>query len=43
MGVVTTRQGVIEKPSVVLDYNKNMEGSTRIMANFIAKSWLENF
>jgi len=23
---VTTRQGVIQKPSVVLDYNKNMRG-----------------
>ena len=26
---VTTRQGVIQKPSVVLDYNKNMEGVDR--------------
>jgi len=29
MGDVTTRQGVIQKPSVFLDYNKNMVGVDR--------------
>ena len=27
MGDVKTRKGIIQKPSVVLDYNKNMGGS----------------
>jgi hypothetical protein len=39
---VTTRRGLIQKPSVVLDYNKNMGESTGMMANFKATSWLEN-
>jgi hypothetical protein len=39
---VTTRQGVIQKPSVVLDYNKDMGEWTGMMANFKATSWLEN-
>jgi len=29
MGDVTTRQGVIQKPSVIFDYNKNMGGVDR--------------
>ena len=37
---VTTRQGVIQKPSVILDYNWGE--STGMMANFKATSWLEN-
>ena len=39
---VTTRQGVIQKPSVVFDYNKNMGESTGMMVNCKATSWLEN-
>ena len=39
---VTTRQGVTQTPSVVLDYNKTWEESTGMMANFTATSWLEN-
>jgi len=39
---VTARQGVIQKPSVVFDYNKNMGESTGMMANCKATSWLEN-
>ena len=39
---VTTRQGVIQKPSVVFDYNKKWGESTGMMANCKATSWLEN-
>ena len=42
MADVTTKQGVIQNPSVILDYNKNMEESTGIMANFKGTSWFEN-
>jgi len=39
---VTARQGVIQKPSVIFDYNKNKGELTGMMANCKATSWLEN-
>jgi len=42
IGDVTTRQGVIQKPSVILQYYKTCWESTGMMARFKATSWLKN-
>jgi len=39
---VTTGQGVIQKPSVIFDYNKNVGGLKGMMGNCKVTSWLEN-
>ena len=42
MGDVTTRQGVIQKPSVILQCYKTCWELTRMMASFKATIWLKN-